>query len=131
MCDAPVLVALRAAFARRERAQTLDVPRRVARRHARSRERRLGAGADVARGPGAQIVHVLRWRTGDLGGFGHHAEVARRGYAALPRVDDVHPGQHRLGAGVRRQAVYPAADLLVETEFRTLPAVQVLLVLLG
>ena len=76
----------------------------------------LGAGADVARRAGAQIVHVFRWGTGDFGGVGHHAEVARRRDAALPRVDHVQPGQHRIGGGVRRRAVHPAPDLLVDAQ---------------
>ena len=74
-------------------------------------------GPTLLAGPRAQIVHVIGWRTGDFGCFGHHAEVARRRDAALPRVDDVQPRQHRIGVGVRRHAVDAAANLLVDAEF--------------
>ena len=43
-----------------------------------SRELAAVARADVAGRTGPQIVDVLGRRTGDLGGVGHHAEVARR-----------------------------------------------------
>ena len=72
--------------------------------------------ADVAGRAGPQIVHVFRWGTGDFGGVGHDAEVAGRRQTALPRVDHVQPGQHRIGAGVRRRAMHPASDLLVDAE---------------
>ncbi len=96
------------ALALRERPQIANNQRRVVYRHGRSRRKRpLGAGADVARRAGAQIVDVFRWGACDFGGIGHHAEVARRRDAALPRVDHVQPGEHRIGGGVRRQCGPP------------------------
>ena len=63
----------------------------------------LGAGTrtDVAGRASPQVVYVIRWRTGDFGGVGHHAQVARRGQAALPGVQHVQPSQYRVGGGVR------------------------------
>ncbi len=68
---------------------------------------RLGARADVAGRAGAQAVHVFFWCTGDFGSVGHHADIARRGQAALPGVNHVQPRQHRLEAGVRRRCGAP------------------------
>src|SRR6516225_1026539 len=73
-------------------------------------------------------MDVILWRTGDFGGVGHHAEVARRRQAALPGVQHIQPSQRRIGGGVRRNPLDPASDLLVHAELGALPPVEVLLV---
>ena len=65
----------------------------------------LRPGADVARRAGPQVVDILAGRSGDLGGVGHHAEVARRRQPALPGVHHVQPRKHGIGGGVRGFAV--------------------------
>ena len=79
-----------------------------------------------AAGPAAQRGHVVVGRVGGLGRVGQHAEVRRRGQAALVGVEHIGP-DHDL-AGQRRD---PDLGLAVEPEVRGLPAVELELVLGG
>jgi hypothetical protein len=67
-----------AALRPRERPQNAKNLRRAGVQTRTLAERKLRAGADVARRAGAQIVDVFRWGPCDFGSIGHHAEIPRR-----------------------------------------------------
>ena len=96
------------------------------------RDRGLGAGADVARRAGAQIVDVFRWARRR---FRRH-RPSRRGSgptACRPPTRRRTYSHASTGSVVVSDdsALHPAADLLVDAELGALPAVEVLLVRLG